>query len=193
MFHVAASVEDSGGVYFVTAFSGLFAPYWRDDARACIVGITHFTTRNHIARATLESMCYQSRAILDCMKDDASVPLKSLKVDGGVSNSDEAMQILSDVLGIQVVRPQMRETTALGAAIAAGYAIGRWTEYADLDNVNAQGVTAFEPKIDTLNRDNKYKDWAKAIERSYGWAQVAQATDTSTSTTTTTVPTVPAA
>lgn len=125
------------------------------------------------------------------MKDDASVPLKSLKVDGGVSNSDEAMQILSDVLGIQVVRPQMRETTALGAAIAAGYAIGRWTEFADLDNVNAQGVTSFEPKIDTLNRDNKYKDWAKAIERSYGWAQVAQATDTTTATTT--VPTVPAA
>ncbi|KAH8547726.1 hypothetical protein BGW37DRAFT_510025 [Umbelopsis sp. PMI_123] len=179
---LAASVEDSGGVYFVTAFSGLFAPYWRDDARACIVGITHFTTRNHIARATLESMCYQSRAILDCMKEDASVPLSSLKVDGGVSNSDEAMQILSDVLGIQVVRPRMRETTALGAAIAAGYAIGRWSKYTDLDNVNADGMTTFEPKIDTLKRDSKYKDWAKAIERSYGWAQVTQATDTNTTT-----------
>ncbi|CAM0140799.1 Glycerol kinase [Umbelopsis sp. WA50703] len=175
---LAASVEDSGGVYFVTAFSGLFAPYWRDDARACIVGITHFTTRNHIARATLESMCYQTRAILDCMKQDADAPLRSLKVDGGVSNSDEAMQILSDVLGIDVTRPKMRETTALGAAIAAGYAIGRWTEYSDLDNVNVEGVTSFQPKIDTQKRDNKYKDWAKAIERSYGWAQVSQVNET---------------
>ena len=112
------------------------------------------------------------------MKNDASVPLKSLKVDGGVSNSDEAMQILSDILGIQVTRPKMRETTALGAAIAAGYAIGRWQEYTDLDNVNVEGVTSFEPKIDTQQRDSKYKDWAKAIERSYGWAQVAQVPDT---------------
>jgi glycerol kinase len=116
------------------------------------------------------------------MKEDASVPLSSLKVDGGVSNSDEAMQILSDILGIQVVRPRMRETTALGAAIAAGYAIGRWSKYTDLDNVNADGMTTFEPKIDTLKRDSKYKDWAKAIERSYGWAQVTQATDTNTTT-----------
>ncbi|KAI9260129.1 hypothetical protein BY458DRAFT_516656, partial [Sporodiniella umbellata] len=123
---LAAAVDDTAGVYFVTAFAGLFAPYWRSDARGTLCGITHFTKLEHICRATLEAVCYQSRAILQAMNKDAGSPLKVLKVDGGMSNSDLCMQIQADILGIGVDRPQMRETTALGAAIAAGLAIGLW-------------------------------------------------------------------
>ncbi|CAG8651438.1 2408_t:CDS:2, partial [Paraglomus occultum] len=143
---LASNVEDTGGVYFVTAFSGLFAPYWRDDARGCIVGITQYTNKNHIARATLEAACFQTRAILDAMNKDSGHPIVSLKVDGGLSNSDICMQIQADVLGIEVDRPAMRETTALGAAIAAGHAVGIWKSLSELDNVNAENRTIFSPK-----------------------------------------------
>lgn len=169
---LSAKVKDTAGVYFVTAFSGLFAPYWRDDARGTICGITQYTKREHIARATLEAVCYQSRAILEAMNKDAGQPLKSLKVDGGVSNSDVCMQIQADVLNIQVHRPQMRETTALGAAIAAGLAMGVWKNVEDLHGVNTDGKTVFESQITDEKRDQMYNGWKEAVKRSFGWADV---------------------
>ncbi|RCH98581.1 hypothetical protein CU097_014653 [Rhizopus azygosporus] len=166
---LAEHVPDTGGVYFVTAFSGLFAPYWRDDARGTMIGLTTYTTKYHLARATLESMSFQSRAILESMNQDAGVPLKVLKVDGGVSNSNVAMQIQADLLGIQVERPAMRETTALGAAIAAGLAVGVWKSVHDLDNVNVDNVSRFEPHLAQDQREERYKVWKKAVETSLHW------------------------
>ncbi|CAG8520348.1 2139_t:CDS:2 [Ambispora leptoticha] len=166
---LAEKVEDTGGVYFVTAFSGLFAPYWRDDARGCIVGITQYTNKNHIARATLEASCFQTRAIIDAMNSESGTPLASLKVDGGLSNSDICMQIQADVLGIEVDRPAMRETTALGAAIAAGFAVGVWKSLDELKEVNAHDRKLFVPKASVENREARYKEWQKAVERSFDW------------------------
>ncbi|KAI9321634.1 putative glycerol kinase [Dichotomocladium elegans] len=167
---LAAQVTDTSGVYFVTAFTGLFAPYWRPDARGTICGITQYTNRYHIARATLEAACYQSKAILDAMNEDAGTPLRTLKVDGGMSNSDLAMQIQSDILGIAVDRPAMRETTALGSAIAAGLAVGVWKNVRDLDNVNTENRTLFKPKITEDRRTELYAGWKEAVQRSFGWA-----------------------
>jgi glycerol kinase len=169
---LASKVKSTAGVYFVTAFSGLFAPYWRDDARGTICGLTQYTKREHIARATLEAVCYQTRAILEAMNKDAQQPLRSLKVDGGVSNSDECMQIQADVLNIDVDRPQMRETTALGAAIAAGLAMGVWNSIEDLKDVNKEGRTVFQSKISDRRREKMYNGWREAITRSFGWADV---------------------
>jgi glycerol kinase len=169
---LAAKVKSTAGVYFVTAFSGLFAPYWRDDARGTICGLTQFTKKEHIARAVLEAVCYQTRAILEAMNKDADHPLRSLKVDGGVSNSDECMQIQADVLNIDVDRPQMRETTALGAAIAAGLAMGVWKSIDNLKNVNTEGRTVFQSKISDRKREKMYGGWKEAITRSFGWADV---------------------
>lgn len=169
---LAEKVQDTAGVYFVTAFSGLFAPYWRDDARGTICGLTQFTKREHIARATLEAVCYQSRAILEAMDKDANEPLRSLKVDGGVSNSDVCMQIQADILNIEVDRPQMRETTALGAAIAAGLATGVWNSIEDLKDVNENGRTIFKSKITEKKREKMYNGWKEAVKRSLGWADV---------------------
>jgi glycerol kinase len=156
-------------VYFVTAFSGLFAPYWRDDARGTMIGLTSYTNKYHLARATLESMSFQSRAILESMNQDASTPLKVLKVDGGVSNSNIAMQIQADVLGINVERPSMRETTAFGTAIAAGLAVGVWKDVYELDKVNTQDMSTFVPHLTEQEREDKYKVWKKAIESSLHW------------------------
>lgn len=169
---LAEKVKDTAGVYFVTAFSGLFAPYWRGDARGTICGLTQFTNREHIARATLEAVCYQSRAILEAMNKDAEEPLRSLKVDGGLSNSDICMQIQADVLDIDVDRPQMRETTALGAAIAAGLAMGIWNSVDDLKDVNKEGRTIFKSKITDQKREEMYHGWKEAIKRAFGWADV---------------------
>ncbi|CAO3638625.1 unnamed protein product [Mucor hiemalis] len=169
---LAEKVKSTAGVYFVTAFSGLFAPYWRDDARGTICGLTQYTTREHIARATLEAICYQSRAILDAMNKDAGKPLRSLRVDGGVSNSDICMQIQADVLNIEVVRPQMRETTALGAAIAAGLATGLWNSIDDLKEVNKKGRTVFNSTIPEEQREKMYHGWKEAVKRSFGWADI---------------------
>lgn len=169
---LAAKVKDTAGVYFVTALSGLFAPYWRDDARGTICGLTQYTKREHIARATLEAVCYQSRAILEAMNKDAQQPLRSLKVDGGVSNSDVCMQIQADILNMEVERPQMRETTALGAAIAAGLAVGVWESISDLEKVNEDGRTVFKPSISERKREKMYNGWKEAITRSFGWADV---------------------
>lgn len=169
---LAAQVDDTGGVYFVTALSGLFAPYWRDDARGTIVGLTNFTNKRHIARATLEAVCFSTRAIIDAMKNDALVPLEILKVDGGLSNADTAMQIQSDVLGIEVERPAMRETTALGAAFAAGLAAGIWKSTDELSELTVNAHDTFEPKINEKKRNKKYKEWEAAVERSYDWTRV---------------------
>lgn len=175
---LASSVKDTAGVYFVTAFAGLFAPYWRPDARGTICGITHFTRLEHICRATLEAVCYQSRAILEAMNIDSKSPLRSLKVDGGMSNSDLCMQIQADILGIQVDRPLMRETTALGAAIAAGMAVGIWKSFDELANMNSEGRTHFESQITKEKRQNMVGGWEQAVKRSFGWANVSSSFST---------------
>ncbi|CAG8444159.1 9160_t:CDS:2 [Diversispora eburnea] len=167
---LASKVKDTGGVYFVTAFSGLFAPYWRDDARGCIVGITQFTNKSHISRATLEAVCFQTKAILEAINSEFGFPLKSLKVDGGMTNSDLCMQIQADILGIDVDRPAMRETTALGAAMAAGHAVGVWKSLDGLSSVNTQGRMLFSPHITKEESEQRYNVWQKAVERSLDWA-----------------------
>ncbi|KAH6640569.1 glycerol kinase-like protein [Chaetomium tenue] len=168
---LAESVPDNGGVVFVTAFSGLFAPYWIDDAKGTLFGITHHTTKGHIARATLEATCYQTRAILDAMEKDSQHKLESLAVDGGLSNSDLCMQTQADVTGIPVDRPAMRETTALGAAIAAGLATGVWRTLEDLKEVNQNGRKVFQPQMEKAKAEKMFKRWEKAVEMSKGWVQ----------------------
>ncbi|MDN6712755.1 MAG: glycerol kinase GlpK, partial [Lacticaseibacillus paracasei] len=150
---LAAKVDDNAGVVFVTALSGLFAPYWRDDARGTILGLTQFTKKEHICRATLEAVCFQSKAILDAMEKDSGTPFKTLKVDGGITNSDVAMQIQADLLGISVERPEMRETTALGAAIAAGFAVGVWKSFDELLEINKENKSIFEPQYTEERRE----------------------------------------
>ncbi|KAL1876845.1 hypothetical protein VTK73DRAFT_9147 [Phialemonium thermophilum] len=166
---LAETVEDNGGCVFVTAFSGLFAPYWYDDAQGTIFGITQYTKRGHIARATLEATCFQTKAILDAMEKDSGHALKELAVDGGMCNSDLTMQTQADINGIPVHRPAMRETTALGAAIAAGFAVGMWKTFDDLKDVNVEGSTKFYPKISKEERDARFAKWEKAVQMSRGW------------------------
>ncbi|KAI8870953.1 glycerol kinase [Ramicandelaber brevisporus] len=167
---LASSVPDNAGVYFVTAFSGLFAPYWRDDARGCIVGLTRYAKRGHIARATLESVCYQTRAILEAMDRDSGDALRTLNVDGGLTNSDLCMQIQADILQISVSRPGMRETTAMGAAMAAGLATGVWSSVEELRGVGVAESKLFSPQITKEKADEMYAKWNAAVERSYNWA-----------------------
>lgn len=167
---LASQVDDSAGTYFVTAFAGLFAPYWNDTARGTICGLTQFTRLEHICRATLESVCFQSKAILDAMNKDSGQPLRSLKVDGGMSNSDLCMEIQANLLGINVERPLMRESTALGAAISAGLAVGVWKSMDDLASVNNHGKTLFEPTLSSEKRHSMYQGWMKAVESSFGWS-----------------------
>ncbi len=167
---VAASVEDAGGIYFVPAFSGLFAPYWDMDARGVIVGLTRYVTRAHLVRATLEAICYQTRDVLEAMRADSGIELTALKVDGGATVNDFLMQLQADVLGVPVVRPRVNETTALGAAYAAGLAVGLWS---DLEELRANwGVDrVFEPRWDEARRRAAYTGWKRAVERSRGWVQ----------------------
>ncbi|KIW13824.1 glycerol kinase [Exophiala spinifera] len=167
---LAETVDDNGGVTFVTAFSGLFAPYWIDDARGTIFGITAFTNRGHIARATLEATCFQTKAILVAMEKDSGHTLTELAVDGGMCNSDLTMQTQSDLISIPVKRPAMRETTALGAAIAAGLAVGVWDSIDELKAVNTEGVTTFKPAISKEESASRFARWEKAVEMSKGWA-----------------------
>ena len=167
---LAETVEDNGGVTFVTAFSGLFAPYWMDDARGTIFGITAYTKKGHLARATLEATCFQTKAILDAMGKDSGHELKELAVDGGMCNSDLTMQTQADLIGIPVIRPQMRETTALGAAIAAGLAVGVWQNLEDFKDVNSEGKTTFKPAIEHEEADKKFARWEKAVQMCKGWA-----------------------
>ncbi|KAI8089370.1 uncharacterized protein BX664DRAFT_332862 [Halteromyces radiatus] len=169
---LAQSVEDTGGVYFVTAFSGLLAPYWQVGARGTICGLTQYTTRAHIARAALEAACYQTKAVLDCMNNDSGTSLVALKVDGGLSNSDVCMQIQANLLnGVKVMRPKMRETTALGSAIAAGLALGVWKDVDDLANVNIKDESVFTSQISPETTQKLYQGWKKAVSRSLNWVE----------------------
>jgi glycerol kinase len=165
---LAASVPDNGGVYFVPAFSGLFAPYWRSDARGVIVGLSRFNTKAHLARATLEAICFQTRAVLDAMVEDSGVRLDVLKVDGGATVNDTLMQLQADVLGVPVVRPVVAETTALGAAYAAGLAVGFWKDLDDLRD-NWRMDRRWEPRWSADQRDAAYARWQRAVERSLNW------------------------
>ncbi|KAG5941198.1 hypothetical protein E4U59_001863 [Claviceps monticola] len=167
---LAETVDDNGGCTFVTAFSGLFAPYWIDDARGTIFGITAYTKRGHIARATLEATCFQTKAILDAMTKDSGKQLAELAVDGGMCNADLIMQTQSNLIGIPVNRPAMRETTALGAAIAAGFAAGVWDSFDDLKDVNTEGSTMFKPQISTEDASKRFETWEKAVQMSKGWS-----------------------
>jgi len=168
---LARQVEDNGGMYFVPAFSGLFAPYWRSDARGAIVGLSRYNTNAHLARATLESICYQSRDVVEAMEQDSGVHLEVLKVDGGVTANDLCMQLQADILGVPVSRPVVAETTALGAAYAAGLAVGFW---ADTDELRANWNEArhWEPQWSDEQRSTGYAQWKKAVERTLGWVDV---------------------
>ena len=169
--HLAAQVDDSGGVYFVPAFSGLFAPYWRSDARGAIVGLSRFNTNAHLARATLEAICYQSKDVADAMTADSGVALEVLKVDGGVTANELCMQLQSDILGVPVSRPVVAETTALGAAYAAGLAVGFWSSTDELRANWAQGKR-WEPTWSDDQRTTGYAGWRKAVDRTLDWVEV---------------------
>jgi glycerol kinase len=168
---LARQVDDTGGMYFVPAFSGLFAPYWRPDARGAIVGLSRYNTNAHLARATLESICYQSRDVVEAMAKDSGVSLEVLKVDGGVTANDLCMQMQSDILGVPVSRPVVAETTALGAAYAAGLAVGFWK---DTDELRAHWKEdrRWTPRWNDEQRANGYVGWKKAVERTLDWVDI---------------------
>ena len=166
----AKQVDDAGGIYFVPAFSGLFAPYWQSDARGVIVGMTRYVNKNHICRAALEATAYQTREVLDAMEKDSGVTLKALKVDGGMVYNQLLMQFQSDILGVPVVRPQVAETTALGAAYAAGLAVGFWDNLEDLRQNWLIDYT-WDPDMGDAERDQLYQGWLKAVQRSMGWVE----------------------
>ncbi|GAA3588791.1 glycerol kinase GlpK [Klugiella xanthotipulae] len=165
---LANTVEDNGGAYFVPAFSGLFAPYWRPDARGALVGLTRFVNKGHIARAALESTAYQTTEVLDAVNADSGVPLAELKVDGGMTANDTLMQFQADMLGVPVVRPVVAETTALGAAYAAGLAVGFWKNLGELRN-NWQEDRRWEPNLESATRDRLYRNWKKAVQKTLDW------------------------
>jgi glycerol kinase len=166
----ARSVEDNGGAYFVPAFSGLFAPYWRSDARGAIVGLTRFVNKGHLARAVLEATAFQSREVIDAMNADSGVPLKSLKVDGGMVVNELLMQFQADILGVPVIRPVVNETTALGAAYAAGLAVGFWKSEDDIRTNWAQDKQ-WDPSMDDSRRESEYRNWKKAVTKTFDWVE----------------------
>ncbi|MEU4692560.1 glycerol kinase GlpK [Actinoplanes sp. NPDC023714] len=168
---LAAQVQDSGGVYFVPAFSGLFAPYWRSDARGAIVGLSRYNTSAHIARATLEAICYQTRDVVDAMAQDSGVTLDVLKVDGGITANNLCMQIQADVLGVPVSRPVVAETTALGAAYAAGLAVGFWKSTDELRE-NWNESQRWQPDWSREQREQGFGKWKKAVQRTLDWVDV---------------------
>ncbi len=167
---LARTVQDNGGVYFVPAFSGLFAPYWRDDARGVIVGLTAYANRGHIARAALEATAWQSREVLDEANMVAGVPLAELRVDGGMTANELLMQFQADVLGVPVVRPAVTETTALGAAFAAGLAVGFWSDREEL-RVRWAEDRRWQPQMDAERREREYRRWKQAVTRSFDWVE----------------------
>ncbi|MDR1394041.1 MAG: glycerol kinase GlpK [Bifidobacteriaceae bacterium] len=167
---LAKTVEDNGGAYIVPAFSGLFAPYWRTDARGVIAGLTRYVNKGHLARAALEATAYQTRDVLDAVNADSGVPLTELKVDGGMVANDLLMQFQADILGVPVVRPVVAETTALGAAYAAGLAVGYWS---GLDELRANWAKdrCWEPAMPATQRERLYAAWRKAVTKSFGWTE----------------------
>jgi glycerol kinase len=167
---LARSVEDNGGIYFVPAFSGLYAPYWKSDARGAIVGMTRYITKAHIARAALEATAYQTREVLDAMETDSGVELTALKVDGGMVFNELLMQFQSDLLGVPVIRPKVAETTALGAAYAAGLAIGFWKDYEEL-RANWVREKEWHSSMDEDLRKKLYSGWKKAVTRTFDWIE----------------------
>ncbi|WP_158844377.1 glycerol kinase GlpK [Saccharothrix deserti] len=166
----ARTVEDNGGAYFVPAFSGLFAPYWRSDARGAIVGLTRFVNKGHLARAVLEATAFQTREVIDAMNADSGVPLKSLKVDGGMVGNELLMQFQADILGVPVIRPVVSETTALGAAYAAGLAVGFWASEDDIRQ-NWAKDKEWDPAMDDEARARTYAQWKKAVTRTFDWVE----------------------
>ncbi|BCX05599.1 MAG: glycerol kinase [Candidatus Roseilinea sp.] len=183
---LARSVEDNGGIYFVPAFSGLYAPYWRDDARGVIAGLTRYVNKGHLARAALEATAYQTRDVLDAMNRDIRASLEirdwrsanpspisdlqSLKVDGGMVYNELLMQFQADILNVPVIRPTVSETTALGAAYAAGLAVGYWRNVEDL-RANWRADKTWQPNMDDATRDRLYRGWQKAVTRTFGWVE----------------------
>jgi glycerol kinase len=167
---LARTVDDNGGVYFVPAFSGLFAPYWRSDARGLIAGLTRYVNRGHIARAVLEATAWQTREVLDAMNADSGVALRALKVDGGMTGNELLMQFQADVLGVPVIRPKVAETTALGAAYAAGLAVGFWSAIDDL-RANWASDREWRPTMDPSRRAREYGLWKKAVTKTFDWVE----------------------
>jgi glycerol kinase len=167
---LAQTVEDNGGIYFVPAFSGLYAPYWRDDARGVIAGLTRYVNRGHFARATLEATAYQTREVLDAMKADSGVELQALKVDGGMVYNDLLMQFQADVLGVPVIRPKVAETTALGAAYAAGLAVGFWGSTDEMRQ-NWGEDKRWQPTLDSKASTELFAQWKKAVRRTFNWVE----------------------
>jgi glycerol kinase len=168
---LASQVEDTGGLYFVPAFSGLFAPHWRPDARGAIVGMSRYNTNAHLARATLEAICYQTRDVADAMTKDSGVQLEVLKVDGGVTVNSLCMQLQADILGVPVSRPEVAETTALGAAYAAGLAVGFWSDTEELRS-NWRESQRWSPTWTDEQREDGYAGWSKAVQRTLDWVDV---------------------
>jgi glycerol kinase len=166
--YLAGKVEDNGGAYFVPAFSGLFAPYWRPDARGALVGLTRYVNRNHIARAALEATAFQTREVVDAMRADSGVELTELKVDGGMVANELLMQFQADILDVPVIRPKVSETTALGAAYAAGLAVGFWAGVDDIRQNWAED-TRWTPLMDPERRDREYRSWKKAVTKTFDW------------------------
>lgn len=167
---LARTVDDSGGIYFVPAFSGLFAPYWRSDARGVIAGLTRYVNKGHLARAVLEATAYQTREVLDAMERDSGVRLKALKVDGGMVFNELLMQFQADLLNVPVIRPKIAETTALGAAYAAGLAVGFWKNFDEL-RLNWGRDKEWNPRMEAAKREQLYAGWKKAVTRTFDWME----------------------
>jgi glycerol kinase len=167
---LAHSVKDNGGTYFVPAFSGLYAPYWRDDARGVICGLTRYVNKGHIARAALEATAFQTRDVFEAMTKDSGLRLNSLRVDGGMVENELFMQFQSDILNVPILRPQVAQTTALGAAYAAGLAVGYWSNVDELkQNWNIERT--WEPRMGEEKRDLLYRGWLKAVTRTFNWME----------------------
>ena len=168
--HLATTVADNGGVYFVPAFSGLYAPHWNEGARGLIIGLTRFANRGHIARACLEATAFQTHEVLEAMEADSGIPVRELRTDGGMVANGTLMQFQADILGVPVLRPRVTETTALGAAYAAGLATGYWRGTDDL--VGNWGVERrWEPNMDAAERRRITAAWGRAVERAFDWEQ----------------------
>src|SRR5229473_3126879 len=167
---LARTVKDNGGVYFVPAFSGLYAPYWKDNARGVIAGLTRYANKGHLARAVLEATAFQTRDVLEAMEKDAGIELKSVRVDGGMVGNELLLQFQADILNREVVRPVVQETTALGAAYAAGLAVGFYSSVEELHS-KWKSDRIWKPELAQADRDRLYRGWKKAVSRSFDWIE----------------------